>query len=60
MCSGSPSFAVGQSVTLYYDPAKPARAMIDHGIGGYVLPGVLGLVGVLCLVGGLYKLAGHA
>jgi hypothetical protein len=58
LCSRLPSFSVGQSVTVYYDQAKPTRVMIDHGIGGYVLPGAVGVLGLVFLLGGLHKLAG--
>jgi hypothetical protein len=59
LCSNPPSFTVGQSVKVYYDAAKPTRAMIDHGAGMYWIPGALGVFGLVCLLGGLQRLAGR-
>jgi Protein of unknown function (DUF3592) len=50
-----PSFRVGQSVPLFYDPADPQHAMIDRGWKNYV-PGIPGLMGFLSILGGLERL----
>src|SRR5471032_1029220 len=51
-----PSFRVGQSVNLFYDPADPQHAMIDRGWKNYVAPGFPGVMGFLMILGGLLRL----
>ena len=51
-----PSFRVGQSVTLFYDPEDPQHAMIDRGWKNYLAPGIPGVMGFLMILGGLQRL----
>jgi hypothetical protein len=51
-----PSFSVGQSVTVFYDPEDPQRAMIDRGWKNYAVPGIPGVMGFLMILGGLQRL----
>lgn len=45
-----PSFHVGESVTIFYDPQNPQRAMIDRGAKNYLIPGIaFGLGGLITL-----------
>jgi Protein of unknown function (DUF3592) len=50
-----PSFRVGQSVTLFYDPEDPQHAMIDRGWKNYLLPGIPGGMGFLMILGGIQR-----
>src|SRR5690242_8709631 len=38
----TPSFRVGQSVGVFYDPREPEHAMIDRGWKNYLAPGIPG------------------
>ncbi len=51
-----PSFGVGQTVTVFYDPEEPQHAMVDRGWKNLVPPGVPGLFGFLMVLGGLQRL----
>lgn len=44
--TGTPSFAPGQVVGVYYDPRQPERATIDRGIWTIGLPALLPLAGL--------------
>jgi Protein of unknown function (DUF3592) len=45
-----PSFSVGQSVTIFYDPENPQKAMIDRGAKNYLISGIaLGLGALITL-----------
>ncbi len=52
-----PSFNLGQSVKVFYDPKNPADAMIDRGTMNYVLPGLWCMFSGLMLWGGFQRLA---
>lgn len=45
-----PSFSVGQSVTIFYDPQNPQDAMIDRGAKNYLIPGIAFGLGALITV----------
>lgn len=51
-----PSFSVGQSVTVFYDPEDPQRAMIDRGWKNYAVPAIPGVMGFFMILGGLQRL----
>lgn len=51
-----PSFRVGQSVTLFYDPKDPQHAMIDRGWKNYLPLGIPGVMGFLMILGGIQRL----
>jgi hypothetical protein len=45
-----PSFSVGESVTILYDPQNPQKAMIDRGAKNYLISGIaLGLGALITL-----------
>jgi hypothetical protein len=48
-----PSFRVGESVRVYYDPEHPERALIDRGMWSRLVPALVALGGILLLLGGL-------
>jgi hypothetical protein len=50
-----PSFRVGESVTLFYDPAEPQHAMIDRGWKNYLPLGIPGGMGFLMILGGIQR-----
>jgi hypothetical protein len=52
-----PSFRVGQSVTLFYDPENPQHAMIDRGWKNYLPLGIPGVMGFLMILGGIQRLS---
>jgi hypothetical protein len=58
-CVSPPSFRIGDSVTVRYDPEKPASVMIDRGEKFYVIPLAIAIVGVLCVSGGVWRLTGR-
>lgn len=51
-----PSFSVGQSVTVFYDPQNPQMAMIDRGAKNYLIPGIAFGLGALITVSWLPRL----
>ena len=51
-----PSFRVGQSVTLFYDPDDPQHALIDRGWKNYLPLGIPGVMGFLMILGGIQRL----
>lgn len=53
---GSPSFPVGRSVSVFYDPDDPQHAMIDRGWKNYLPPGIPGVMGLLMILGGVQRL----
>jgi hypothetical protein len=55
-----PSFRVGQSVTLFYDPDDPQHAMIDRGWKNYLPLGIPGGMGFLMILGGIQRLRARA
>jgi hypothetical protein len=59
ICFNPPSFQVGDTVTLRYDPRNTTHVMVDRGNKVYVVPLVVALVGVLCIVGGVQRLTGR-
>jgi Protein of unknown function (DUF3592) len=48
-----PSFRIGETVRIYYDPERPENALIDRGLWNWLLPLLVALGGVLLLLGGL-------
>lgn len=48
-----PSFRIGETVRIYYDPERPESALIDRGFWNWVLPMLVALGGFLALLGGL-------
>jgi hypothetical protein len=59
VCFNPPSFRVGDVVTVRYDPADEAHAMIDRGDKVYLIPLAVGVFGALCVLGGVQRLAGR-
>lgn len=59
VCFNPPSFQIGDSVTVRYDPRNTTRVMVDRGNKVYLVPLVIAVVGALCLVGGLQRLSGR-
>jgi hypothetical protein len=53
----SPSFGVGQEVTVFYDPEEPEHAMIDRGAKNLVIPGICLVFGGLSILGSCQRLA---
>lgn len=51
-----PSFTVGQSVQIFYDPQDPQRAMIDRGQKNYLIPVIACALGGLFILGSLQRL----
>ena len=51
-----PSFQVGQTVRVFYDPQQPQHAMIDRGQNNWVVPAIAGIFGGLMLLGGAQRL----
>ena len=51
-----PSFSVGQSVTVFYDPQNPQMAVIDRGAKNYLIPGIAFGLGALITVSWLPRL----
>jgi hypothetical protein len=51
-----PSFQVGESVGVLYDPRDSERAMIDRGGRNYLMPGYIALFGGAFVLGGLQRL----
>ncbi|PYX67313.1 MAG: hypothetical protein DMG74_00570 [Acidobacteria bacterium] len=51
-----PSFQVGQSVRIFYDPQNPQRAMIDRGLKNYLIPAICLGFGGLLILGALQRL----
>ena len=56
MSESPPSFRVGESVTVIYDPEEPDHAMIDRGWENYLAPGITAAFGLLMILGGLQRL----
>jgi len=52
-----PSFTLGQTVRIFYDPQNPQHAMIDRGPKNYLVPGIICAFGGLAIMGGLQRLA---
>jgi hypothetical protein len=59
LCMNPPSFQIGQVVTLRYDPGDDTRVHIDRGNKIYLAPLVVAVVGALCILGGVQRLAGQ-
>jgi hypothetical protein len=59
VCSSPPSFRLGQTVTVYYDPHNSSDALVDHGLIVYALPVACAVFGLVCLLAGLQRLAGR-
>jgi Protein of unknown function (DUF3592) len=59
ICFSPASFRIGDSVTIRYDPQKPASVMIDRGEKFYIVPLAIAIVGVLCVSGGVWRLTGR-
>jgi hypothetical protein len=53
----TPSFRVGQDVTIFYDPEEPQHAMIDRGAKNYLIPGICLIVGGFMVLGSCQRLA---
>ena len=51
-----PSFSVGRSVTIFYDPQNPQMAMIDRGAKNYLIPGIAFGLGALITLSWLPRL----
>jgi hypothetical protein len=51
-----PAFAIGQTVTVFYDRDIPENALIDHGLKNYLALGGPLLMGFLMLLGGVQRL----
>jgi hypothetical protein len=50
VASSPPAYAVGDAVRVYYDPARPAEALIDSYVERWLMPvgfGVMGIAGML-------------
>ena len=45
--SSPPAFRVGEIVTVLFDPAQPTNAQLDSFWDKWLLPGVLGFIGVV-------------
>jgi hypothetical protein len=58
-CFNPPSFRVGDVVTVRYDPENQARIAIDRGNKVYLVPLAVAVVGALCVLGGIQRLAGR-
>jgi len=50
-----PSFRVGQTVSVFYDPDEPGHAMVDRGWKNYLPPGIPGVMGLLMILGGVQR-----
>ncbi len=57
ICFNPASFRVGAPVTVRYDPANPMHVAIDRGEKVFLIPLVVAIVGALCVVGGVQRLA---
>jgi hypothetical protein len=53
----NPSFHVGQTVTIFYDPQNSQHAMIDRGLKNFIVPGICFIFGGLMVLGSLQRLA---
>jgi len=51
-----PSFSVGQTVIILYDPGNPANAMIDRGAKNYLISGIAFGLGALITLSWLPRL----
>jgi hypothetical protein len=51
--SNPPSFRVGETVRVYYDPQRPESALIDRGLWNWLLPLLVSLGGLLLFVASL-------
>lgn len=47
----TPSFRIGQDVTIFYDPKEPQHAMIDRGGKNYVIPSIGLIFGGFMILG---------
>jgi len=54
----TPSFRVGQDVTIFYDSEAPLHAMIDRGAKNYVIPGICLIFCEFMILGSCQRLAG--
>lgn len=58
-CLNPASFRVGDVVTVRYDPEDQTHVAIDRGETVYLIPLAVAVVGALCVVGGVQRLAGR-
>ena len=59
ICFNPASFRVGDVVTVRYDPENQSHVVIDRGEKVYLIPLAVAVVGALCVVGGVQRLAGR-
>jgi hypothetical protein len=53
--SSPPHYQTGERVNVLYNPENPVEAQIDRGIGNYWVAVLLGFIGALFVMAGLYS-----